>query len=57
MRLNAPKKMTFLIALLLCLAGLVGMIQGGIPYVTEYAFWYVLGGFMLLTAGCLAKGL
>ena len=56
MRLNQPKKMTFLIALLLGLAGLVGMITP-LPVVTAYAFWFVFGGFLLLVAGCMAKGL
>jgi len=56
MRLNQPKKMTFYIALILGLAGLVGMITP-IPILTAYAFWFVFAGFILLVAGCLAKGL
>ena len=56
MKVNAPKNLTLLIALILAGASVAGIFVA-IPFVTVYAFWILLAAFCLLTAGCLLKGL
>ncbi|MDO4566728.1 MAG: hypothetical protein Q4B42_05295 [Oscillospiraceae bacterium] len=54
--MNAPKKLTWLIALILGVLGIVGSFTA-IPFVSAYAFWFLAAGFALLALGCLFKGL
>ena len=54
--MNAPKKLTWFIAFVLGVLGIVGTYVA-IPFVTAYAFWFVVAGFAILTLGCLIKGL
>lgn len=56
MRLSAPKNLTFLIALVI---GVVGIIANfvKIPFVTEYKFWVEVAAFGLLVLGTFLKGL
>jgi hypothetical protein len=55
MKLNAPKKLTFLIALILAGVSLAGVFIT-IPFISVYAFWILLVAFCVLTAGCVLKG-
>ncbi len=56
--MNAPKKLTFLISLILIAAAVLAML-GIIPvaFLTQNAFWVAIAGYALLFLGCLFKGL
>lgn len=54
MKLNEPKVITFLIAVVLAVVGLIFFF---VPAVAAYAFWLVLVAFVLLALGNLLKGL
>jgi len=56
MRLNAPKKLTWLIAIILGVLGLLGAIVT-LPILTVNAFWFAFVGLVLLALGCFLKGL
>jgi hypothetical protein len=47
MRLNAPKQITWIIALILGIAGLLGFLVT-IPVISELAFWIVLVALILM---------
>ena len=56
--MNPPKKVTFLIALILGVLGVVaqlGIIK--VAFLATYAFWFVVAGLVLLLLGCCVKGL
>ena len=55
MKLNEPKVITFWIAVVLALLGLIG--QFFVAALAPYAFWLVLVGFIVLAAGNMVKGL
>ena len=54
MKLNAPKKITWLIALI---AGLVGLLGGFLPVVGGFAPWLVAAAWALLLVANVVKGL
>jgi len=54
MKLSAPKKVTFIIALVLAVLGLVGKF---VAVLSPYSFWLVLVGFILLAAGVAFDGI
>ncbi|MCG9876128.1 MAG: hypothetical protein MH321_15230 [Leptospiraceae bacterium] len=56
MKLNAPKKMTWMIAVVL---GVVGIIASfvAIPVVSAYAGYLVMAGFAILAIATFVKGL
>jgi hypothetical protein len=56
MRLSAPKQVTWIIALILGVLGVVGAFVV-IPLVSTYAFWVVVAGLALLLLATLLKGL
>jgi uncharacterized membrane protein len=57
MKLTPPKMITFWIAVVLGLLGLLVAI-GLLPMIAmKYAFWLVFGAFALLVLGLLVKGL
>jgi hypothetical protein len=56
MRLSAPKQVTWIIALILGVLGVVGTFVV-IPFVSMYAFWVVVVGLVLLLLATLLKGL
>ena len=56
MKLSAPKFVTFVIALVLALAGVLGQL-GIIAVLAQYAFWLVLAGFVLLALAVLLNDL
>lgn len=56
MRLSAPHKNTWWIAVALGVLGLVGHLQS-FPFISAYSFWLVFAGFALLAAGSYLKNL
>jgi hypothetical protein len=56
MKLRAPKIVTFWIAVILALLGLLGQLVT-IPVISDFAFWLVAVGFVLLMLGVLLDGL
>jgi heme/copper-type cytochrome/quinol oxidase subunit 1 len=56
MNLSAPKQMTFIVAVILAVLGLLGQIVA-LGFITTLAFWLVLIGFVLLAAGCFVPNL
>jgi hypothetical protein len=55
MKLTPPKKSTFWISVVLVALGLIGSFVS-IPFVSGFAFWFVLVGYAVLVAGLLLKG-
>lgn len=55
-KLNRPKAITFWIAVILVVIGVLAAL-GTIPALAAYAFWMVVAGFVLLAFGNLLKGL
>jgi hypothetical protein len=55
LRLNAPTQIVFWISLILVVIALIGVFVP-IAYVTAYAFWIAIVGYIVLAAGCLMKG-
>ncbi|GHS89777.1 hypothetical protein FACS189487_10650 [Campylobacterota bacterium] len=63
MTLSAPKKIVFIISIVVAvlavanaLLGLVG-VSINIPIFTKYAFWFLTGAYALLAAGVFFKDL
>ena len=54
MKLSAPKNITFWIAVVLAVLGLLGFLF--IAFLEPYAFWLVLVGFVVLALGNLLEG-
>ena len=54
MKLSAPRKNTFIIAIVLGALGLLGMFAA-IPFVSANAFWVLAAGFVLLVLANLFK--
>lgn len=54
MKLNAPKKITFLIAVI---AGVLGIIGHFVGVLSGASFWLLAGAFVLLALSCFLKGL
>lgn len=55
MKLSIPKNLTFGIAVLLALLGLLGKL--GVAVLAGFEFWLVFVAFILLALGILIKGL
>ncbi len=53
--LNAPKQIVFIISLVLVAAAVMGALVA-IPFVSAYAFWIAVIGYVLLAAGVALKG-
>jgi predicted membrane channel-forming protein YqfA (hemolysin III family) len=56
MKLSPPKQLTFIIAVVLGLVGLVASYMV-IPVLSPYAFWLVFVGLVVLAAGNMVEGL
>lgn len=56
MALSQPKQITFWIAVLFVLVGIVATLVT-IPVLSGFAFWLVVLGFVLLAAGNMVEGL
>jgi hypothetical protein len=55
MKLSPPKQITFWIAVILAVLGIIaGLVT--IPVLSGYAFWLVVIGFIVLAAGNLFEG-
>ena len=57
MKLTPPKVLTFWIAVILAVLGLLGQLVPTIAVLGPLAFWLVFVGFVLLVLGLLVKGL
>jgi len=56
MKLNAPKQISWLIALVLGILGLLGALFT-IPFVTNFAIWFIFVGLVLMLAATFFEGL
>lgn len=56
MKLSAPKFLTFIIAVILAVLGVIFFLAK-VSVVYDYAIWFVVAGFVLLGLGNLIKGL
>jgi hypothetical protein len=56
MKLSAPKKNTFYLALVLAILGLLGAL-GVVGALAGYAFWLAFLGYIVLALGNYVKGL
>jgi hypothetical protein len=56
MRLSPPKQITFWISVILAVLGFLGQ-RASLPVISEFSFWLVLAGFVVLAAGNLLSGL
>jgi len=56
MNLSAPTQAVFLISLILAVLALIGAFVH-VAFLTPYAFWLAIIGYIVLAVGCLAKGL
>jgi hypothetical protein len=56
MKLSAPKVITFWIAVILAVLGVLASL-GTIQLPSGYAFWLVVAGFVVLALGNLVKGM
>jgi hypothetical protein len=58
MKLTPPKVITFIIAVILVVLGLIGKLAPSTPILgANNSFWFVFAGFVLLALGNLFKGL
>jgi hypothetical protein len=57
MKLTPPKVITFWIAVVLGVLGLIGYLAPSTPLIGPYNFWFVFVGWLLLVLGLLIKGL
>ena len=56
MQLSAPKQVTFWVAVVVAVIGLIaGLVT--IPVLSGFAFWIVVLGFVILAAGNVLQGL
>ncbi len=56
MKLNAPKKNTWLVAVVIGVVGIIAKFVT-IPFISIYAFWLVVVAFVLLALATYLKGL
>ena len=57
MKLTPPKMITFWIAVVLGVLGLIGKLAPTTAVIGPNAFWFVFVGFVLLVLGLFVKGL
>lgn len=57
MKLNAPKQITWWIAVILGILGLIGGLVETLPILGAYGGWFVFAGFALLALGTYFEGL
>lgn len=53
---NAPKNLTWIVAVVLGVLGIVGQFVD-IPVVTPYSYWFVVAGFAILALATKMRGL
>ena len=56
MRLSAPKQITFWIAVVIAVVGVIAKLVS-IPVLSQQPGWLLLIAFVVLAAGCLIEGL
>jgi len=56
MQLSAPKQITFWIAVVIAVLGVLAKLVS-IPVLSPFAFWLVVIAFVVLAAGILVEGL
>ena len=56
MPVHAPAQLTFLISLVLAVLGVLAIFVT-IPFVSMYAFWFVVAAYVVLALGCVLKGM
>ena len=56
MRFNPPTKVTFWVTVVLAALGLIGSFVA-IPFVSGFAFWFVLVAYVVLAASLFVKGM
>ncbi|MCK5034059.1 MAG: hypothetical protein KAS18_10510 [Calditrichia bacterium] len=56
MKLNAPTKNFWWISIILVVLGVVGQFVA-IPFISVYAFWFVIVGFIILALSTVLKGM
>ena len=57
MKLSAPKQITWVIAVILGLLGVLGGLVDTLPVLGEYGGWLVFAGFALLALATMVDGL
>jgi hypothetical protein len=57
MKLSLPKMITFWIAVILGVLGLIGKLAPSTAIIGPYAFWFVFVGLVVLVLGLLVNGL
>jgi hypothetical protein len=55
MRLTPPKNITFWVAVILVVLGVIGKLTT-VPILTPYSWWFVFIGFIVLMLGNLVRG-
>lgn len=55
MNLSAPSQAVFWIAVVLVVLAIISTFVA-IPFVSTYAFWVAILGFVVLAGGCLMRG-
>jgi hypothetical protein len=55
MKLTPPTKVTFWISVVLAVLGLLGR-YASVPFVSDYYFYFVLVGYIVLALGNILKG-
>lgn len=55
MQLNAPKKITWWIAVILGVLGIIGALVA-VPFLSDYKIWPVIIGWLLLVLGVFLPG-
>jgi hypothetical protein len=56
MSLSAPKQVTFIVAVVLAVIGLLASIVQ-LGFLTDMSIWLILVGFIVLAAGCFVPNL
>lgn len=56
MNLSAPKQVTFIVAVVLAVLGLLGMIVS-LGFITDMAPWIIMLGFVVLAISCMVPNL
>jgi heme/copper-type cytochrome/quinol oxidase subunit 1 len=56
MKMNPPTKLFFWISVVLAVLGLLGTFVT-IPFVSAFAFWFVVVGYVVLVASLFVKGM
>lgn len=56
MQTNAPKFVTWVVAVVIGCLGILGYFVA-IPFVSVYAFWFVVVGFVIVALGSVIKGM